>query len=173
VRQIVELPGGTVEARSDGPGTGSEFIVSFPRQTNALLRWTVNEDEPSEARRVLIVEDQDDAREMMRVLLQSMGHVVVERADGAAALDAIRREHPDVALIDIGLPVMSGYEVAQKIRQDALFDDVVLVALTGYGMDTDIETAKAAGFDAHLTKPADARLIEEILQRRGRRQRAS
>jgi two-component system CheB/CheR fusion protein len=173
VRQIVELHGGKVEAHSDGPGTGSEFVVSLPRQPNALLRWKQGEHEASAARRVLIVEDQDDAREMLRVLLQSMGHIVVEQPDGGSAVEAIRREHPDVALIDIGLPIKNGYEVAREIRQNPLLDDIVLVALTGYGMDTDIEAAKASGFDEHMTKPADAQLINEILTRRMRGQKAS
>jgi two-component system CheB/CheR fusion protein len=173
VRQIVELHGGDVEAHSDGPGTGSEFVVRLPRQPHALLRLVQDQQESSVVRRVLIVEDQDDAREMMRVLLQSMGHVVVEQADGGSAVEAIRTEHPDVALIDIGLPIKNGYEIAREIRRNPLWDDVVLVALTGYGMDTDIEAARAAGFDEHLTKPADARLIEEILTRRARRQKAS
>ena len=173
VRQIVELHGGTVEALSDGPGTGSEFVVTLPRQPNALLRWVPGQHESSVARRVLIVEDQDDAREMLRVLLQSMGHVVIEQADGGSAVVVITREHPDVAIIDIGLPIKNGYEVAREIRQNPLLDDIVLVALTGYGMDTDIEAARAAGFDEHLTKPADAQLISEILTRRARRQKAS
>jgi CheY-like chemotaxis protein len=82
-------------------------------------------------------------------------------------------EHPDVALIDIGLPIMSGYEVARRVRENRLLDDVVLVALTGYGRDSDVEAAKAAGFDAHLTKPAEAHVIDEILSRRTRQQRAS
>jgi two-component system CheB/CheR fusion protein len=173
VRQIAELHGGKVEAHSDGPGTGSEFVVKLPRQPNALLHWVSGEHQPMIARRVLVVEDQDDAREMLRVLLESMGHVVVEQSDGASAVETIGREHPDVALIDIGLPLMSGYDVARHVRENSLLDDVVLVALTGYGMDTDVEAAKAAGFDAHLTKPADAQLIAEILTRRTRRQKAS
>ncbi len=102
-----------------------------------------------------------------------MGHVVVEQSDGASAVEAIQREHPDVALIDIGLPVMSGYGVAKKIRENPNYDDIVLVALTGYGMDSDIQSAKEAGFDAHLTKPADAFLISEILTGRANRQKAS
>jgi CheY-like chemotaxis protein len=125
------------------------------------------------ARRVLVVEDQDDSREMLRVLLETMGHTVVEEADGVAAVAAIEREHPDVALIDIGLPIMSGYEVARRVRENHLFDDVVLVALTGYGRSSDVEAAQSAGFDAHLTKPADSHLIDEILSRRAHHQKAS
>ena len=131
----------------------------------------MNEFQAADARRVVVVEDQDDSREMLRVLLESMGHTVIDEPDGARAIAAIEREHPDVALIDIGLPVMSGYDVARRLRQNPLLDDVVLVALTGYGRDSDIDAAKAAGFDAHLTKPAEAHVINEILSRRARQQR--
>jgi CheY-like chemotaxis protein len=110
---------------------------------------------------------------MLRVLLESMGHVVVEEADGGAAISAIEREHPDVALIDIGLPIMSGYEVARRVRENKQLDDIILVALTGYGRDTDIAAAKAAGFDAHVTKPADFQLLDEILSKRTGQQKAS
>ncbi|HLH30420.1 MAG TPA: PAS domain S-box protein, partial [Terriglobia bacterium] len=173
VRQIVELHGGQVEAHSDGVGKGSEFVVRLPRQPHAVIHHLNESLRAATARRVLVVEDQDDAREMLRVLLESMGHTVVEEADGSAAIATIEREHPDVALIDIGLPIMSGYDVARRIRENPLMDDVMLVALTGYGRDSDIEAAKAAGFDAHLTKPAEAHLIDEILSGRARHQKAS
>src|SRR5262249_32064945 len=173
-RQIVELHGGRVEAHSEGIDQGSEFVVTLPGQSHAVIRPPQPELQgPSDMQRVLIVEDQEDSREMLRVLLESMGHIVMERADGGAALAAIEREHPDAALIDIGLPVMSGYEVARRVRGNRLLDDVVLVALTGYGRDSDIETAKAAGFDAHVTKPADSNVIDEILARKIRRRKAS
>jgi CheY-like chemotaxis protein len=102
-----------------------------------------------------------------------MGHVIVEESDGGAALVAVEREHPDIALIDIGLPVMSGYEVARRVRENKLLDDVVLVALTGYGRESDIEAAKAAGFDAHVTKPADFQVLNDILARKSPRTKAS
>ena len=167
VRRIVELHGGTVYAESAGLGKGAEFVVALPLQRHAIIRPK----EPRQAsgvRRVLIVEDQQDAREMLRVLLEAAGHTVLEEADGASAVSAIEREHPDVALVDIGLPVMSGYEVARRIRDNRVLDDVVLVALTGYGRDKDIESAKIAGFDAHLTKPADFQALDEILARNAR-----
>jgi CheY-like chemotaxis protein len=173
VRKIIELHGGQVEAFSDGPGAGSEFMVRLPRQRNAVIRNGSRKPETSAAQRILVVEDQDDSREMMHVLLQSKGHVVIEAADGQAAIEAIEREHPDIALVDIGLPVVSGYDVARQIRENPLFDDVLLVALTGYGRDSDVQNAKSAGFDEHLTKPANADHLDEILRRRGRRLRAS
>jgi PAS domain S-box-containing protein len=173
VRQIVELHGGQVEARSEGVGKGSEFVVRLPVQLHPVIQRLNDPEWTAPSRRVFLVEDQDDSREMLRILLESMGHIVLEEADGASAVAAIEREHPDVALIDIGLPVMSGYDVARHIRQNHLLDDVVLVALTGYGRESDIESAKSAGFDAHLTKPAEAHAINEILSRRARQQKAS
>ena len=173
VRQIVELHGGSVEAHSDGIGKGSEFVVRLMKQPHAIISRQRESKYSSDALRILVVEDQDDSREMLRVLLESMGHVIIEEPDGGSAIDAIAREHPDVAFIDIGLPVMSGYEVARRVRENDLFDDIVLVALTGYGRDTDIAAAKAAGFDAHITKPADSHVIDEILVRKSRRRKAS
>jgi len=173
VRQIIELHGGKVQAHSDGVGKGSNFVVVLPRQHQAILRRQHNPKYASAARRVLVVEDQDDSREMLRILLESMGHIVLEEADGDSAVKAIERAHPDVALIDIGLPVMSGYDVARQIRQNPLLDDVMLVALTGYGRDSDIAKAKEAGFDAHITKPADSHDIDELLGGKLWRQRVS
>jgi signal transduction histidine kinase/ActR/RegA family two-component response regulator len=172
VRQIVELHGGHVEAFSDGI-KGSEFIVTLPRQTKAVIHRQPELHNFADVQRVLIVEDQDDSREMLRVLIESMGHIVLERADGGSGLATIEQEHPDVALIDIGLPVMSGYEVARRVRENPRLDDVLLIALTGYGRDSDVATAKAAGFDAHVTKPADLHVIEEILSRKMPRRKAS
>jgi CheY-like chemotaxis protein len=151
VRQIVELHGGKVAASSEGVGKGSEFAVELPRQPHAVIHRQYEPKHTAATRRVLIVEDQDDSREMLRVLLESMDHVVIEEIDGGGAIETVEREHPDVALIDIGLPVMNGYEVARRIRANRCLDDVVLVALTGYGLD------------AHITKPAQADAIDEIL----------
>jgi CheY-like chemotaxis protein len=164
VRKIVELHGGTVEARSTGPGTGSEFIVKLPRQPDAIPKGEsrgTNHD--SGKKRILVVEDQDDSREMMCCLFSLKGHIVMEASDGMGAVDAIETQHPDIAFVDIGLPILNGYEVAQKIRANPVLDDVVLVALTGYGRDQDIEAAKAAGFDEHLAKPADTSQLDAIV----------
>ena len=97
------------------------------------------------------------------MLLESLDHVVLDAADGAAAIELIAREKPDAALIDIGLPEMNGYEVAQRIRENKELRNVLLVALTGYGAAADISAARSAGFDAHLIKPADLSRIEELL----------
>lgn len=100
------------------------------------------------------------------MLLESRDHVVVDVEDGPAAIDVIMRERPDVAFIDIGLPEMNGYEVAQRLRTQPELDDVLLVALTGYGAPSDVTAARAAGFDEHLIKPAELAKLEKILATR-------
>jgi two-component system, chemotaxis family, CheB/CheR fusion protein len=167
VRKIVELHGGSVEARSDGPGTGSELVVRLPRAPLAAaapaprLRPSL----PAGGCRIVIVEDQQDAREVLRLLLEAKGHTVIEAADGAAAIEVIARERPDVALVDIGLPVIDGYAVARAVRADSTLAGVVLVALSGYGSGEDVQSAREAGFDDHLTKPAEPERIDALLRR--------
>lgn len=164
VRKIVELHDGTVEARSDGTGHGSEFVVSLPLFSAELgVPAKVAATPRSVSRRIVLVEDQTDARTMLRLLLERSGHSVIEAADGPSAIEVIRRERPDVAFVDIGLPLMDGYEMARRIRSEPTLGEVVLIALTGYGATTDIAAAYAAGFDHHLTKPADPGRIEAIL----------
>jgi CheY-like chemotaxis protein len=113
--------------------------------------------------RIVLVDDQADSREMLRMLLESRDHVVIDVEDGPTAIDVITRERPDVAFIDIGLPEMSGYEVAQRLRTRPDLEDVLLVALTGYGAPSDVSAARAAGFDEHLIKPAELAKLERIL----------
>jgi two-component system CheB/CheR fusion protein len=167
VRWIVELHGGTVGAHSDGIGRGSEFVVRLPLCPAAHESL----EDPGTAIalpcRIVLVEDQPDAREMMRLLLITRGHDVVEAADGVSGIDAIERVRPHAALVDIGLPTMSGYDVARRIRRNRALDSVILVAVTGYGAHADIEAARDAGFDEHLTKPADTGRLESILARCG------
>jgi PAS domain S-box-containing protein len=166
VRQLIELHGGTVEAASPGPGRGSTFTVRLP-----VLAGPADADDaarPAVAgppRRVLVIEDNDDAREMLRNLLRMFGHEVHEACDGARGLEEARRLRPDAALIDIGLPGMDGYEVARRIRAD--LPGARLVALTGYGQPEDRERALAAGFDAHLVKPVDPDQLQRLLAARG------
>ena len=114
----------------------------------------------------MLVDDQADSREMLRMLLESRDHLVIDVEDGPSAIDVITREKPDVAFIDIGLPAMNGYEVAQRIRDRPGLDDVMLVALTGYGAPSDISAARAAGFDEHVIKPAELAKLERILATR-------
>ena len=165
VRQLVELHGGTVDAASAGPGRGSTFTVRLP--VLAAPAGADDDARPAVAgppRRVLVIEDNDDAREMLRNLLRLFGHEVHEACDGAMGLEEARRLRPDAALIDIGLPGMDGYEVARRIRAD--LPGARLVALTGYGQPEDRERALAAGFDVHLVKPVDPDQLQRLLAAR-------
>lgn len=114
-------------------------------------------------RRVLVVEDNRDAAEMLRVLLEIEGHHVVEAHDGPTAIALALQHRPDVALIDIGLPAMDGCEVARRLRNEARLAHTLLVALTGHGREQDIETCRQAGFDRHLVKPADIHAVLKVL----------
>ena len=113
--------------------------------------------------RVLIVEDNPDARESLQLLIELAGHEVETAEDGPGALDKFRAVIPDVALVDIGLPGMDGYDVARAVRQDPATRDVRLIALTGYGQADDKKKALAAGFDIHLAKPVDPQKLAELL----------
>jgi two-component system, chemotaxis family, CheB/CheR fusion protein len=162
-RSVIELHGGTIEAYSDGPGRGSRFVVQLPIQTNAIRGLAERPVKRPRRCRLVVVEDQADSREMLRVLLEKRSHVVIEAEDGARGVEVIEREHPDAALIDIGLPVISGYEVARQVRCRKHLDDVLLIALTGYGASGDVSAAREAGFDFHICKPAGLARIEELL----------
>jgi signal transduction histidine kinase/CheY-like chemotaxis protein len=164
VRRIAELHGGGVEARSDGPGRGSEFIVRLP----AIPAPPVAAREPGPAegngapRRILVVEDNEDSREMLRHLLMLDGHQVYEAADGPAGLEAAVRLRPDIAFVDVGLPGLDGYAVARQVRAET-GAAIRLVALTGYGQPEDRRLALEAGFDAHIVKPvAPESLLDAI-----------
>jgi PAS domain S-box-containing protein len=167
VRNLVELHGGRVEARSEGLGKGSEFEVRLP-----TARTIADDAPPVEARRelrpqscarVVVVEDNADAAESLLMLLELFGHRVRVFHDGLSALDAVRTDAPDVMLVDIGLPGMDGYEVARRARQEPRLRKAVLVALTGYGRDDDRNRAIAAGFDYHLAKPIDVGQLQVLI----------
>jgi signal transduction histidine kinase len=162
VRGIAELHGGRAEARSDGPGLGSEFRVRLPLAREA--RPADVPDAPAAPTgagscRVLIVDDNVDAVEMMAALLEMHGHEVRVAHDAASALAAAHDFAPEAAVLDIGLPGTDGYELARRFRGDARTRGVRLVALTGWGQDGDRVRARDAGFDVHLTKPADPDMI--------------
>jgi two-component system CheB/CheR fusion protein len=167
-KNIVDLHGGSIEVHSDGPGKGSDFKVTIPLvlRDEPALRFDAGHPGRGDRCRIVLVDDQADSREMLRMLLESRDHVVIDVEDGPSAIDVITREKPDVAFIDIGLPAMNGYEVAQRIRNRPALDDVMLVALTGYGAPSDISAARAAGFDEHLIKPAELAKLERILASR-------
>jgi PAS domain S-box-containing protein len=167
VKRLVELHNGTVEARSDGIGRGSEFIVRLPvlsYTTSQAPAAPVPSSKPA-ARgwRVLVVDDNEDSAEMMAKLLKRTGHDVRTAYTGTAALDVAAAHQPDAVLLDIGLPEINGYEVARRLRLLPHLKDVKLVAMTGYGQDTDRQLAREAGFDSHLTKPVDFEKVQEVL----------
>ena len=166
VRRIVELHGGRVEAVSEGLGTGASFIVRLPALALAADVRSTGERSPRpqmNSARILIVEDNADAAEGLRMLLELRGHQVSVCHDGSVALECAQKQPPDLILIDIGLPGMNGYEVAQRFRSDPQFATTVLVALTGYGRPEDREKSLAAGFDRHLTKPVDPQFLMELV----------
>lgn len=166
VREIVELHAGRVDARSDGPGTGSEFRVWLPLAAAPDLR--ADGTRPARglpaARRILVVDDNVDAADLLKTLLELDGHEVTVAYDGHDALRSARQEPHDVGLFDIGLPDLDGYELAEALRRDPATAGMFLIALTGWGQPEDREKAFAHGFDAHLTKPATPGAIREQIQ---------
>lgn len=170
VRQIVTLHGGTVEARSAGKGQGAEFIVRLPavlkRTEPDMLEIPGEPVAPVASRRVLVVDDMDVTAASLAQILELWGHCVSVACDGESALEAVRSFHPEVVLLDIGLPGMDGYEIAQRIRQEQ-GNDIVLIAQTGYSQDSDRERARAAGFNHHIVKPLDLKLLQTLLGKAG------
>lgn len=166
VKRIAELHGGAIEAASDGPGRGSTFTVSLPRVEApqagraAAVGGTAC---PASRLRILIVEDNGDARKGLRTLLERSGHEIREAPDGACGLEQAVRFRPDVVLIDIGLPGINGYQVAAQIRSSPALSLAKLVALTGYAQTDYRARAAAAGFDAYLVKPVNARELERLI----------
>jgi signal transduction histidine kinase/CheY-like chemotaxis protein len=164
VKRLAELHEGTAKASSAGPGRGATFTVAFPAiEPQAASSATRSVGAPVERRRILIIDDNRDARESLAQLLVMAGHEVRTAKDGAEGLHLLAAEPPDVALVDIGLPDMSGYEVASRIRARPEGSRVVLAAVTGYGRQQDREASRQAGFDAHLTKPVEMRELEHLL----------
>jgi signal transduction histidine kinase len=167
VRNLVALHGGTVTARSDGPGRGSEFIIELPLAApGATARPAPDRPPPirGDARRVLIVDDNRDAADSLSEALAACGHVTAVSYDGPSALQTAATFQPQIAFLDIGLPVMDGYELARRLRAQTP-SDLKLVALTGYGLDSDRDHVRAAGFHEHLVKPIDLELVEALIAR--------
>lgn len=173
VRRIVELHGGTVEAHSDGLGRGSSFVVTLPR----LMRADVDESSahqaatppvppmnvPHKALKILVVDDNVDAAQMMALLVETLGHHASIEHSSTAALERAAVDPPDVCLLDIGLPEIDGYELARRLRAQTKGRQPLLVAVTGYGQDQDRERTQQAGFDHHLVKPADTTALSRLL----------
>jgi signal transduction histidine kinase/CheY-like chemotaxis protein len=174
VKRLAEMHGGTVHAASDGDGRGSTFTVRLPLVVapkvdgdGAAARSNGHADgsRSFESRRVLLVDDNHDSREMYRAVLRAHGHLVREAANAEKALALLDEEVPDVAFIDIGLPGgMDGYELARRIRSHPMGRDVRLVALTGYGFPEDRQQSRQAGFARHLVKPVDPETLHRELE---------
>jgi signal transduction histidine kinase/ActR/RegA family two-component response regulator len=166
-KSLVEMHGGSVRAHSDGPGKGSEFVVRLPLLTPLRSEGSgpgVNGPlAESSARRILVVDGNVDAADSLAVLLRLMGNDVRTAHDGPAALEAARAYRPDVVLLDIGLPRMSGYEVCRRLREGHFASGPLVVALTGYGQDEDRRHIREAGFDRHLVKPVNPDELREVL----------
>jgi signal transduction histidine kinase len=170
VRRLVALHGGRVEAASDGPGRGSAFTVRLPCVSSAMgPALSATGAGPQTPLRILVVEDNHDARDMICSVLQLAGHDVHEAADGLQALQMAAQMNPQLALIDIGLPGLDGLEVASRLRATIDGNRILLVAVTGYGQETDRQRTRRAGYDLHLTKPVDAERLNEILAFAARR----
>ena len=167
VRNLVALHGGTVDVSSDGVGAGSEFTVSLPidprAQPTSEPAPAPSEGPTAKGLRILVADDNDDGREMLGYLLEAEGHTVALAVDGPTAIATAREFRPDVAILDIGMPGMHGYAVAEALRKDADTSTIVLVALSGLGQREDKERSLRSGFDRHFTKPVDLNTIRAFL----------
>jgi CheY-like chemotaxis protein/two-component sensor histidine kinase len=169
VRNLVKLHGGTIDATSAGLGCGSEFLVHLPLGNVAELSDSNGSHDslgPQErAAKVLVVDDNKDAADTLATMIRIWGHHAETAYDGPSALMRAQKRPPDVVLMDIGMPVMDGFQAARKMRSLPELADAVLIAVTGYGEDEDRRLARAAGYDHHLLKPVDLDHLEQLLRR--------
>jgi CheY-like chemotaxis protein len=172
VKRLVEMHGGTVQAQSAGMGHGSEFVVRLPAlpMSSALESQPAAPEWPSQpqkvkGRRILVVDDNVDNAESLALLLEMDGHETSTAHDGSAAISRAEQIRPDVVLLDLGLPIMSGFDACRHIREQPWGKAMVLIAITGWGQDVDRRMSREAGFDHHLVKPVDTRDITAILAR--------
>jgi two-component system, chemotaxis family, CheB/CheR fusion protein len=167
VRRIIELHGGTVSATSEGLSKGSEFVVRLPvsSETHAKASRVYSLNDPkAPGRRILVVDDNVDAALSVTGLLKLWGHEVQAAFSGAEAIAVARTFRPQIVLLDIGMPGMSGYDVARQLRAEPEFEGLVITALTGYGQAEDRRRSREAGFDHHLTKPPDPDALAALIQ---------
>jgi PAS domain S-box-containing protein len=166
VRKVIEMHGGTTEAHSSGLGQGSEFIVRMP-----ALRWPARQAaipgakraQPVQTWRVLVVDDNADSADSIAAILETSGHEVEVAYSAQKALEMAVEYQPDIVLLDIGLPDMDGYEVAKRLRQTPELKEMRLIAITGYGQQSDRQRSREAGFDEHVVKPVECQKLEELL----------
>ncbi len=172
VKQLVELHGGTVEAHSEGPGSGSEFIVRLPLALSAEQAPEEPSAQPapqlSSRRRILVVDDNEDAADSLAMMLQMMGNEVRTAHDGLEGVELAATFRPDLVLLDIGMPRLNGYDACRRIREQPWGKNVLLVALTGWGQEEDKRRSHEAGFDTHLVKPVEPEALEKLLRKVGK-----
>jgi PAS domain S-box-containing protein len=166
VKTLVEMQGGTVEAHSEGPGLGSEFVIrmtTVAEMPRPLPPEAVLEPLPAIRRRILVVDDNEDAAEWLATVLRLNGHETHVAHDGLEAISSAEQIRPDAVLLDIGLPRLDGYEVCRRIRAQVWGQDLLLIALTGWGQEEDRQKSREAGFDTHLVKPVDDEVLLKVL----------
>jgi CheY-like chemotaxis protein len=173
-RRLIEMHGGSIDARSDGAGSGSTFTITVPRSKRMVEALAAHRDARHMRGRVLIVDDNQDAANSMAMLVEAVGGTAKTAYDAASGLNALGEFRPDVVVLDIGMPGIDGYEMCQRIRLRPADRHIVVIALTGWGHPQDKQRALDAGFDAHLTKPVDPAAFQELLavSRTGERQTA-
>ena len=165
VRQLVELHGGTIEARSAGMGRGSEFVVRLPARTGAASTPSpAGLTRSITAQRVLVVDDNRDGAESLARLLRRLGYEVAAEYDGLTALERAKHFEPDVVLLDLGMPKVDGFQVCERLRAHTWKRRPCIIALTGWGRENDLARTKTAGFDAHLVKPVSPDVLIELLE---------
>jgi len=165
---LIELHGGRIEARSGGANQGSEFMIFLPR--SLIVEGPIPVSKPSRdpttqtaPRRILVADDNQDNAETMSMLLTHAGHEVHLAHTGAEAWAIAKRVRPEIGILDIGMPDLSGHDVAERIRHEAWGKNITLIALTGWGQDADKRRSLVAGFDHHLTKPIDFESLTRLL----------
>jgi CheY-like chemotaxis protein len=167
VKRLVEMHGGRIEARSEGPGKGSEFVVRLPLVVEASGTLApaerVEPSAPKSSLRILIVDDNRDSADCLGMLLRIMGNDIRTAYDGQRGVDLAGEFRPDVVLLDIGLPKLDGYQACQRIREQAWGQAMVLIAVTGWGQEEDRRRSHEAGFDHHMVKPVDPHALMKLL----------